>query len=416
MAGPPPGVEEASWRNGVYVPQMPWFEPSTEPSAKASMLSQTVHEGDQFSFPADRDFWDNFVTQARLYPGAMDPPHFHVDASHTDESLLVNQEFLRRFVSGWERANPHVVRVQGPAGSTTLHASEEFWNRFVTLAGQRSRERAVRGEFVVEDMLISSGMYPSMPPIKTTQRDWIDICQSWEADKGLIPGQRMQRAGAAPDASGTLISQQNQTLDFQRRELADKRQRTEQLRAQVEGLRRELGQIQTQAEGLRGRAQSSSRDLQTALSDAERSRQESEQLRHQLTLQQQGWETEKASLENRLASMEKAVSELQGEHGKERDKMKRELTGRSRQLQETVQQAQITDLKRELRLREELHEELCRARAEAAQQAEEAMREEMTRRTQQELEELRRLVREQPLFPQPACPPQPFCPPAHVPY
>eukprot|EP01059_Diplonema_ambulator_P001353 TRINITY_DN1112_c0_g2_i1.p1 TRINITY_DN1112_c0_g2~~TRINITY_DN1112_c0_g2_i1.p1 ORF type:complete len:248 (+),score=45.44 TRINITY_DN1112_c0_g2_i1:141-884(+) len=172
-------------RPGPLIPRMPWFEPSDQPSAKASLLSQAT-ENDPFTFPADDDFWNNFVQEVKRYPGAMNAPHYHVDASHTDESVLVNQEFLRRFVSGWERANPHVVVVSTPHGASTFHSSEEFWNRFVTLAGQRHRMREARGETGLEDTTVTSKMLPTnMAPIKTTEEDWNDICRTWEQEKAI---------------------------------------------------------------------------------------------------------------------------------------------------------------------------------------------------------------------------------------
>eukprot|EP01064_Diplonema_japonicum_P034142 TRINITY_DN698_c0_g1_i5.p1 TRINITY_DN698_c0_g1~~TRINITY_DN698_c0_g1_i5.p1 ORF type:complete len:209 (+),score=55.07 TRINITY_DN698_c0_g1_i5:78-704(+) len=168
-----------------FIPRMPWFEPSDEPSAKALLLSQAVTESNDVLFPADLDFWSNFVQEVQKYPGAMDPPYFDVDASHTDQSVLVNQEFLRRFVSGWEKANPHVVVVSTPHGASTFHSSEEFWNRFVTMAGQRSRMRAARGELGLEDTTVTSKMLPNMAPIKTTEEDWNDICRTWEQEKSV---------------------------------------------------------------------------------------------------------------------------------------------------------------------------------------------------------------------------------------
>eukprot|EP01064_Diplonema_japonicum_P034146 TRINITY_DN698_c0_g1_i9.p1 TRINITY_DN698_c0_g1~~TRINITY_DN698_c0_g1_i9.p1 ORF type:complete len:402 (+),score=82.23 TRINITY_DN698_c0_g1_i9:78-1283(+) len=168
-----------------FIPRMPWFEPSDEPSAKALLLSQAVTESNDVLFPADLDFWSNFVQEVQKYPGAMDPPYFDVDASHTDQSVLVNQEFLRRFVSGWEKANPHVVVVSTPHGASTFHSSEEFWNRFVTMAGQRSRMRAARGELGLEDTTVTSKMLPNMAPIKTTEEDWNDICRTWAQEKSV---------------------------------------------------------------------------------------------------------------------------------------------------------------------------------------------------------------------------------------
>eukprot|EP01065_Artemidia_motanka_P006460 TRINITY_DN13179_c0_g1_i1.p1 TRINITY_DN13179_c0_g1~~TRINITY_DN13179_c0_g1_i1.p1 ORF type:complete len:499 (+),score=146.97 TRINITY_DN13179_c0_g1_i1:57-1553(+) len=392
----------SSWRNGVYVPQMPWFEPSSEPSAKASLLAQTVREGDHFTFPADASFWNNFVTQARLYPGAMEQPHFHVDASHTDESLLVNQEFLRRFVSGWERANPHVVKVITPQGSTTFHSSDEFWNRFVTMAGQRSRERAARGELVTEDTVVQSSMYPGMPPVRTTQRDWLDICQSWEAERALQNQSRSRNMVEEP-----LISQQNITLDAQRNELANKLEQIAAHRRQVDQLRAQLAEAQGRAQTLQSRNSSADSELSAARQEAEARRQEMEDLRRRQQQMQQAWESERASLEQRLLSTEQSLGQLQGDVGRQREQMRRDLAARERQLQEATQEAQIADLRKELQLREQMQEELCRAREEAVREAEEVARDDAMRRTQQELDELKQYLREQPL-----CPPRLVCMPS----
>ena len=165
----------------IILPPQPAFQPATDDAAKASMLSQAVTENDHFSFPADRDFWNNFVTQVRMYPGAMNHPQFHVDASHTDESVLVNQEFMRRFVAGWQNANPHVVTINSPQGQATFHSSEDFWSGFVMLAGERSRARAARGEGGLEDYTVASSRHPNQPPIRTTAADWNEYCHDWDA-------------------------------------------------------------------------------------------------------------------------------------------------------------------------------------------------------------------------------------------
>ena len=250
------------------------------------------------TFPADRDFWNNFVTQVNMYPGAMDPPQYHVDASHTNESVLVNQEFLRRFVSGWEKANPHVVTLSGPMGTSQMHTSEEFWNRFVTLAGQRSRVRAANGELGMEDVTVESSLLP-MNPIKTTQGDWNDICQSWEQEKSLtgggsaqpppqsfaLPPQPIQQPPPqqpvimqqqVPSYDNELLHQQNTQLDTQRQQLSSQTGQLENQRRQIEELRMQLGQV-THQSSLNNTAIAD--ELRRAQSEASRYQQEAEQLR-----------------------------------------------------------------------------------------------------------------------------------------
>eukprot|EP01065_Artemidia_motanka_P016033 TRINITY_DN1976_c0_g1_i1.p1 TRINITY_DN1976_c0_g1~~TRINITY_DN1976_c0_g1_i1.p1 ORF type:complete len:607 (+),score=124.15 TRINITY_DN1976_c0_g1_i1:204-1823(+) len=382
------------------------------------MLSETVKDGDHFSFPADRDFWNNFVTQVRLYPGAMDAPHFHVDASHTDESVLVNQEFLRRFVSGWETANPHVVKVSTPEGSTSFHASEEFWNRFVSIAGQRSRERAARGEVVDENTVVQSGRYPGSAPVRTTAADWRDICQTWEVEKGVTPEQKMQQMQQrwqqisdpssrargpevsplpGPDPSDALLMQQNVELQAQRNDLAHKSSQLDAQRRQLEDIQRQLSDAQRQAQAANQRSSQSMSDLQQARSEADKYRREMEELRSSQNQMQQGWDRERNALEDRLRSMEAALGQLQTDVSRQRDQAQREIQTREQELLAVKQAADIADLKKELQMRELMQEEICKAREEAQREAEERVRQEQLQRTQQELEDMRRMLREHPL-------------------
>ena len=234
------------------------------------MLSQAVSDTDHFSFPADRDFWHNFVTQVRMYPGAMDPPHFHVDASHTDESVLVNQEFMRRFVAGWQQANPHKVTINTPGGQATFHGSDEFWNGFVLMAGQRGRARAARGEAGMEDTTVHSSLYPGQPPVRTTEADWNDYVQQWDKDASNAANQQppppqpqpqptyqpapasMAPAPApmvsAPPQPDPMLPHLNQQLDSMRAGNAQQHQQLEALRRQNEDLQRQLQQMNQNAQ------------------------------------------------------------------------------------------------------------------------------------------------------------------------
>eukprot|EP01062_Namystynia_karyoxenos_P000997 TRINITY_DN10353_c0_g2_i2.p1 TRINITY_DN10353_c0_g2~~TRINITY_DN10353_c0_g2_i2.p1 ORF type:complete len:807 (+),score=150.58 TRINITY_DN10353_c0_g2_i2:98-2518(+) len=172
------------------VPSMPWFEPSADPSAQGALLEQAASEGrPEFSFPADRAFWDNFVAQVGLYPGASDPPRFDVAASHCSKRLMVNRDFLKRFVSGWERANPHLVTVTGPRGVQTFHASDEFWQRFMQQAGGPN---GPRGSGRSEELLtVSSQLHPA--PVASSLTQWRQFCADWERER--------EARAARPDAA-----------------------------------------------------------------------------------------------------------------------------------------------------------------------------------------------------------------------
>lgn len=89
-----------------------------------------LDEGDSFSFPADRDFWVSLAEKIRTYPGASEPPHFDIGANHTSERLLVNQEFLRRFVAGWGQLNPHQVRTETRTSGLQTYNSDTFWEGY----------------------------------------------------------------------------------------------------------------------------------------------------------------------------------------------------------------------------------------------------------------------------------------------
>ena len=81
-----------------------------------------------YSFPADSKLWKELLEASRVYPGAMRAPHYHVDCPNIREGILINQLFLKEFVSGWERKNPHVVCEQDFAnGDTKYRGSVDFW-------------------------------------------------------------------------------------------------------------------------------------------------------------------------------------------------------------------------------------------------------------------------------------------------
>eukprot|EP01060_Flectonema_neradi_P033375 TRINITY_DN5594_c0_g1_i4.p1 TRINITY_DN5594_c0_g1~~TRINITY_DN5594_c0_g1_i4.p1 ORF type:complete len:533 (+),score=102.78 TRINITY_DN5594_c0_g1_i4:52-1650(+) len=415
-------ASQAQYKNGFHKPQMPWFEPSTEPSAKASFLSQTMSADEHCTFPADRDFWNNFVTQVNVYPGAMDPPQYHVDASHTNESVLVNQEFLRRFVSGWERANPHVVTLSGPMGTTQVHTSEEFWNRFVTLAGQRSRVRAANGELGLEDVTVESSLLP-MNPVKTTQGDWNEICQSWEQEKGTAgggggqpppnfsappPQQQVvqqpppqpvviQHQQPQPIYDDGLLQQQNVQLDSQRQQLTSQNTQLENQRRQIEELRSQLGQV-THQSSLNNTAIAD--ELRRAQAEAARYQQEADQLRSSQTRLQ----GEKDSLEQRIRALEKSLGGIQGEVARNKEQSARELASREKELAEVRQAADVADLKKELQMRELMQEELYRAKEEAKAEADEKCRLDNLSRQQEEICNMRAMIRDG--YGRPNCPPQ----------
>eukprot|EP01062_Namystynia_karyoxenos_P047764 TRINITY_DN3615_c0_g1_i5.p1 TRINITY_DN3615_c0_g1~~TRINITY_DN3615_c0_g1_i5.p1 ORF type:complete len:560 (+),score=206.82 TRINITY_DN3615_c0_g1_i5:98-1681(+) len=378
-----------------YVPQMPQYQPASDAMDRASMLSQTVRDGDTFSFPADRDFWNNLVTQVRLYPGAMDPPHFHVDATHTAESLIVNQEFLRRFVAGWERANPHAVKLSGPQGTTTFHASEEFWNRFVDLNEQRARDRAMRGEHVQQDMLVQTGQYPA---VQTTTQDWQEICRLWEADKALgahrglppapaepQPVHRTRDFDPSPGRNEMLLSQQNQEIDRNRGEIAQKDAELQAGQRRLQDLQAQTQQAAQQARELAERDAQMAAEREAANAEAQRLRSEVDRVRSQMDSMHRGWADERSQLESRLRAVEDQFQSLTKCIERQGEETKRELARKEAEVAAAKQQAQQRALRRELELREQMQEEICRLRSQVSKEVAGSMQEERMSREVMEL-------------------------------
>eukprot|EP01060_Flectonema_neradi_P016179 TRINITY_DN22764_c0_g1_i1.p1 TRINITY_DN22764_c0_g1~~TRINITY_DN22764_c0_g1_i1.p1 ORF type:complete len:253 (+),score=47.04 TRINITY_DN22764_c0_g1_i1:25-783(+) len=224
-------MSKASANGFLHAPRMP------DPSMLSSAVSEVC------SFPADRGFWDNFISQVKTYPGAMDPPQYQVDASHTNECVLVNQEFLRRFLSGWERANPHLLTLSGPTGTIHVHTSEVFWNRFVTFADQRSSERAANGELRLEDVTVESSLLP-MNPLKTTTFDWNEFCLTWEQEEGTGPRPPQPVSRQHDDG---LVQQLLAKVDSQQKQITSQNLQLEEQRRQIEKLRSKLDEFTHQS-------------------------------------------------------------------------------------------------------------------------------------------------------------------------
>eukprot|EP01062_Namystynia_karyoxenos_P037010 TRINITY_DN2695_c2_g1_i1.p1 TRINITY_DN2695_c2_g1~~TRINITY_DN2695_c2_g1_i1.p1 ORF type:complete len:393 (+),score=122.50 TRINITY_DN2695_c2_g1_i1:102-1280(+) len=94
---------------------------------KKQQQQQVEEEQELISFPADTRFWKELVHQVRMYPGAQRGPHYHIDCDKLGQAMLINRAFLRRFVAGWEKRNPHIVSRQTTYGDQTWHSSQEFW-------------------------------------------------------------------------------------------------------------------------------------------------------------------------------------------------------------------------------------------------------------------------------------------------
>jgi len=287
--------------------------------------------------------------------------------------------------------------------------------------------------------VIYSSMLPGAP-IKTTAADWQDICRSWEVEKGITPEQKhammmsrmnqidgMQtspRSGGfspeapppGPDPNEGLLAQQRAELSVQQSQLAEMRARLDAAQRQESDVRRRLAETQMQADAVQRRQASAQDDLERARAEAERNRAEVEELRNSHAQMQRGWETEKQTLEGRVASMEASLGELQSEVVRRREEHAAELLSRDRELASVKQSTEVAALRKELQLRELLQEEVSKVRDEAHREAEERARQEQIQRTQQELDEMKKMLREHPLpsVCAPVSPPRSYAPPGPV--
>eukprot|EP01065_Artemidia_motanka_P008608 TRINITY_DN14346_c0_g1_i2.p1 TRINITY_DN14346_c0_g1~~TRINITY_DN14346_c0_g1_i2.p1 ORF type:complete len:380 (+),score=116.73 TRINITY_DN14346_c0_g1_i2:740-1879(+) len=178
---------------------MTYFEPAHSgadadklwDAARNSALGSSAQK---FTFPADTTFWDNFQQQVQLYSGAQDAPVFEVSASHDARSLLVNREFMRGFVKGWEEQNPHTVTVFYPGGEQQFHVSQEFWDGVVGRLADKARERDETGAARPRGALeIVSSMHPDAAPIVADPDDWDQACAQWEDERGLSVADRKRK-------------------------------------------------------------------------------------------------------------------------------------------------------------------------------------------------------------------------------
>eukprot|EP01059_Diplonema_ambulator_P002682 TRINITY_DN12318_c0_g1_i4.p1 TRINITY_DN12318_c0_g1~~TRINITY_DN12318_c0_g1_i4.p1 ORF type:complete len:284 (+),score=59.18 TRINITY_DN12318_c0_g1_i4:60-854(+) len=138
-----------------------------------STFSTDGSEIRKFTFPADVDFWNNFVEAVKAVPQS--PPLFVVSPSHSDEKQMVNQQYMRGYVREWEEANPHTVTVQTADGEVTFHASSAFWDQVQRM---RRAHPGQAGAIQVQSNL--DGV-----PVHTTAEEWNETCNKWEAENGV---------------------------------------------------------------------------------------------------------------------------------------------------------------------------------------------------------------------------------------
>eukprot|EP00759_Apiculatamorpha_spiralis_P040294 PhF_6_TR38916/c0_g1_i1/m.58214 len=161
-------------RTGIIVPNMVNFALTEHWNDGANMKNIAIQEGDSFSFPADKQFWAAFSAACQENPDSKNPPHFVVDASHTTETITVNQDFCRRFLAVWEKGHPHIVTVRGPNGGRTFRTSEEFWMHCVS---NLSDTGVAEGD--PSALSIQSSLAPRQV-LRSTQAQWEQCLKSWD--------------------------------------------------------------------------------------------------------------------------------------------------------------------------------------------------------------------------------------------
>eukprot|EP01065_Artemidia_motanka_P030867 TRINITY_DN3700_c3_g1_i1.p1 TRINITY_DN3700_c3_g1~~TRINITY_DN3700_c3_g1_i1.p1 ORF type:complete len:1000 (+),score=398.85 TRINITY_DN3700_c3_g1_i1:53-3001(+) len=160
------------------MPGMPLFDPAGSSDAQRLLEQgrgelEPLADGATFQFPADEAFWANLLQQADKSEVSRRPPLLQVTASHEEgRKHLLNVEWTRSFVSGWERTNPHVVTIQTPEGSAIFRSSDEFWKEYA-----QKLPPAVEGEPAVHIAAGEAGA------LATTVKAWNDVCDKWEEDK-----------------------------------------------------------------------------------------------------------------------------------------------------------------------------------------------------------------------------------------
>eukprot|EP01062_Namystynia_karyoxenos_P054437 TRINITY_DN4483_c0_g1_i1.p1 TRINITY_DN4483_c0_g1~~TRINITY_DN4483_c0_g1_i1.p1 ORF type:complete len:615 (+),score=166.84 TRINITY_DN4483_c0_g1_i1:72-1916(+) len=180
------------------VPAMPLFEPSCDPDA-ARLLAEAARRlppeagagGADFPSCTDEVFWANFVSELRLSPEASEPPQLEVVASHDAQPQFANVNWIRKFVAGWEAANPHTVAVRGAdGGEARFRASERFWRE---AAGRLRLEPSP--SLAEAPVHIRSDQRPGEPALVVSAAAWRECVERWERDTHSTPGERAVQLG-----------------------------------------------------------------------------------------------------------------------------------------------------------------------------------------------------------------------------
>ena len=124
VGGQPVGGPPVGGPPDTQIPRMPPLDFNAAEGLRAVEAAMGGESGDpqDFEFPADMQFWDDFTTEVAIAPEySQRKPVLAVTASHTTDTLAVNCQFLTAYMRGWEQSNPHIVSISGPNGLSFCH-------------------------------------------------------------------------------------------------------------------------------------------------------------------------------------------------------------------------------------------------------------------------------------------------------
>eukprot|EP00754_Rhynchopus_humris_P044737 Rhum_TRINITY_DN4361_c0_g1::Rhum_TRINITY_DN4361_c0_g1_i1::g.14028::m.14028 len=227
MVAPMSGAA-ATTDEALVVPEMPLFSPSTDKANKEvfqRFMAQDKPGGKDFSFPADRLFWNNFLAESSNDPASTAHPWLKVQASHADGEHFLSTVWVQGYVRAWETLHPHLVTVRSANGTRSFHASHEFWWRTLRALDERAaqRKRSLGGGDLGLQMVTITCEHPHNSPATITAAadDWANACRSWEAEKGCTRDELLRQidakklafknasptgAAAAPSAAATAAA------------------------------------------------------------------------------------------------------------------------------------------------------------------------------------------------------------------
>ena len=139
-------------------------------------------------FHFDTDFVSNLAYHCRIMPGARQAPLYVVEDSTRTHPLLVNQQFLSRYVTCWSQVHNIVVWVHSTRNSTLVakcRVTPDFWS--FLLAKSPSAQSSMGGEHINTGkgkmcrMMLTITCSVSSDSLEIWDGVWCSLIYDWES-------------------------------------------------------------------------------------------------------------------------------------------------------------------------------------------------------------------------------------------